>query len=58
MDAVNGGNASLLGLPGLVPSEGGFPLVEQGKLIGGIGAAGGMTTQDSATAHVGAEALK
>jgi glc operon protein GlcG len=58
MDAVNSGNASLLGLPGVVPSEGGFPLVEQGKLIGGVGAAGGMTTQDAATARAGAETLK
>jgi glc operon protein GlcG len=59
--AVNtGGSPSSLGLLALtggVPSEGGFPIVIDGKLIGAIGASGGIFTQDAATAKAGLEAL-
>jgi glc operon protein GlcG len=58
--AVNGGtpNAlSLLALNGGVASEGGFPIVVDGKLIGAIGCSGGIFTQDAATAKAGLAAL-
>jgi glc operon protein GlcG len=58
--AVNGGgpNAlSLLALNGGAASEGGFPIVIDGKLIGAIGASGGIFTQDAATAKAGLAAL-
>jgi glc operon protein GlcG len=59
--AVNtGGTPSSLGLLALtggVPSEGGFPIVVDGKLVGAIGASGGIFTQDAATAKAGLEAL-
>src|ERR1700722_12178823 len=58
--AVNGGtpNAlSLLALSGGVASEGGFPIVVDGKLVGAIGCSGGIFTQDAATAKAGLAAL-
>jgi uncharacterized protein GlcG (DUF336 family) len=58
--AVNSGtpNAlSLLALSGGVASEGGFPIVVDGKLIGAIGASGGIFTQDAVTAKAGLAAL-
>jgi glc operon protein GlcG len=58
--AVNTGtpNAlSLLALSGGVASEGGFPIVVDGKLIGAIGCSGGIFTQDAATAKAGLAAL-
>jgi glc operon protein GlcG len=44
--------------PTLVASPGGFPLVENGKLIGAIGCSGGTGDQDAATCKVGAEIVK
>jgi glc operon protein GlcG len=44
--------------PTLVASPGGFPLIEGGKLIGGIGCSGGTGDQDAAICKVGAEIVK
>ena len=44
--------------PGLVPSPGGFPLIEGGKLIGAVGCSGGTGDQDAAVCKVGAEIVK
>ena len=43
---------------GLVASPGGFPLVENGKLIGAVGCSGGTGDQDAAICKVGAEVAK
>jgi uncharacterized protein GlcG (DUF336 family) len=59
-NAVNNGGPnglSLLALSGGVASEGGFPIVMDGKLIGAIGCSGGIFTQDAATCKGGLEAL-
>jgi glc operon protein GlcG len=45
-------------LDGVVASRGGIPLVEGGKLIGGIGCSGGTGSQDEVACKVGAAALK
>jgi glc operon protein GlcG len=44
--------------PTLVASPGGFPLVEGGKLIGGVGCSGGTGDQDAVICKVGAEVVK
>ena len=59
-DRVNGGGPSLLSLLPLnqgAASEGGFPIVVDGKLIGAIGASGGISAQDAATVRAGLDAL-
>jgi glc operon protein GlcG len=63
-DGINGANGpgtpgtlSLLALNGGVASEGGYPIVKDGKLIGAIGASGGIATQDGVTARAGLTAL-
>ena len=48
---------SLLALTGGAASEGGFPIVVDGKLIGAIGASGGIYTQDAVVAKAGLEAI-
>jgi glc operon protein GlcG len=57
--AINQGGspavATLLALSGAAASEGGFPIVVDGKLIGAIGASGGIATQDAVTAKAGLE---
>jgi glc operon protein GlcG len=57
-DAVDGGHPYLLSLDGIVASEGGFPLVQGGKLIGGIGCSGGTGGQDGVSCKAGAETVK
>jgi glc operon protein GlcG len=57
-DAVDGGHPYLLSLDGVVASEGGFPLVQGGKLIGAIGCSGGTGSQDGVTCKAGAETGK
>ena len=44
--------------PTLVASPGGFPLIENGKLIGAVGCSGGTGDQDAAICKVGAEIVK
>src|ERR1700743_2298938 len=44
--------------PGLVASPGGFPLVENGKLVGAVGCSGGTGDQDAATCKAGADLMK
>ncbi|HEX3550110.1 MAG TPA: heme-binding protein [Candidatus Elarobacter sp.] len=43
--------------PTLVASPGGFPLIENGRLIGAIGCSGGTGDQDAAVCGAGAAAL-
>ena len=59
-DSINGGSPaslSLLALSQGAASEGGFPIVVDGKLIGAIGASGGIATQDGMTAKAGLDAV-
>src|SRR6202142_2130927 len=43
--------------PTLVASPGGFPLVQDGKLIGAVGCSGGTGDQDAAICKVGSEVV-
>jgi glc operon protein GlcG len=59
-DAINGGSPatlSVLSASNGAASEGGFPIVVDGKLIGAIGASGGIATQDGVTAKAGLDAI-
>ncbi len=58
-DSINGGSPASLTvlIPGGAASEGGFPIVVDGKLIGAIGASGGIATQDGVTAKAGLDAV-
>jgi glc operon protein GlcG len=57
-DAVDGGHPYVLTLDGVIASQGGFPLVEGGKIIGAIGCSGGTGGQDAASCRAGAELVK
>lgn len=56
-DAISKGAVGLLSLAGAIASEGGIPLVENGKLIGAIGVSGGLAVQDGTAAKAGVDAL-
>ncbi|MGH7101240.1 MAG: GlcG/HbpS family heme-binding protein [Acetobacteraceae bacterium] len=57
-DAVDKGFPYLMTLRGVVASEGGVPLILDGKLIGAIGASGGTSPQDGVVAAAGVAAVK
>jgi|SRR5579871_143985 len=56
--AAGGDGLRILGLTGAVPVDGGVPLIVGGKIIGAVGASGGSSDQDGATANAGAASMK
>jgi uncharacterized protein GlcG (DUF336 family) len=58
-DGVTGGGAGLriLALDGIVPMEGGLPILQDGKVIGAIGVSGVTSAQDGQVAAAGLKAL-
>jgi len=47
----------VLGLPGAITSEGGLPLMLDGKIVGAIGASGGTSQQHGAAAKACADSF-
>lgn len=56
--AQGGGGLRLLAVPGVLPLEGGVPIVVDGKIIGAIGVSGVTSEQDAQVAMAGAAAAK
>lgn len=59
-DAVAAGGAEIrfLSIRAMVPLEGGFPLLMDGKIVGAIGVSGGTSAQDAQCARAGVDSLK
>ena len=59
-DAVAAGGDGLrfLGMPGVTPVNGGYPLIVAGKVVGAIGASGGTSAQDGECSLAGSSAFK
>ena len=51
-------NYYVMTLDGIVASRGGIPLIEGGKIVGGIGCSGGTGSQDEVACKLGAATLK
>ncbi len=56
-DAVLSGRLIHLALPGVIPAEGGVPLLRDGQIIGGLGISGVRSFQDGQIAQAGVDAL-
>ncbi|WBO21324.1 GlcG/HbpS family heme-binding protein [Sphingomonas abietis] len=56
-DLLEGGHSIPLAL-GVTPAEGGFPLIEAGRVIGAIGVSGGDGSQDTIVAQAGVAGLR
>lgn len=52
------GRNVLLGLPGVVPIEGGLPVIVDGQFIGAIGVSGGSSEQDGIAAQAAIDAFR
>jgi uncharacterized protein GlcG (DUF336 family) len=59
-DAVAGGGAGLrlLRVEGVTPLEGGIPIVIDGRIVGGIGTSGVLSSQDAQVSQAGLNALR
>lgn len=55
--AVLSGRLIHLALPGVIPAEGGVPLLRDGVVVGGLGISGVRASQDGQIAAAGAAAL-
>ena len=56
-DAVAADGTALIALPGMIPFEGGVPLVYRGEIVGAIGVSGGSPQLDGEISQAGAEIL-
>lgn len=56
-DAVAGGKTGMLSIPGVIPLEGGLPLIFGGEYVGAIGVSGMASDQDGIVAKAGADFL-
>ncbi len=56
-DAVLSGRLIHLALPGVIPAEGGVPLVRDDVVIGGLGISGVRSVQDGQVANAGLNAF-
>jgi len=56
-DAVLSGRLIHLALPGVIPAEGGVPLMLDGVVVGGLGISGVRSFQDGQIAQAGANVL-
>lgn len=56
-DMINGGAVAMLSAPGLVPLQGGVPVLQDGKVVGAVGVSGGSGEEDAAVATATAIAL-
>lgn len=50
-EALAGGRTAVLAIPGVLPLEGGLPLVAEGAIVGAVGVSGALAAQDSRCAE-------
>jgi uncharacterized protein GlcG (DUF336 family) len=56
-DALAAGRTAVLGIPGVLPVEGGIPLLDrETRIVGAIGVSGALPSQDGRSAEAGARA--
>ena len=56
-ERVAGGRVSMLKMPGVLPVEGGLPIIADGTCIGGIGVSGVASHEDAQIGQAGIDAL-
>ena len=56
-ERVAGGRMSMLKMPGILPVEGGLPIVAEGACVGGIGVSGVASHEDAQIGQAGIDAL-
>ena len=54
---IKDGRTGMLNMPGILPVQGGLPIVAEGACVGGIGVSGVQSHQDDQIAQAGIDAL-
>ena len=54
---IKDGRTGMLNMPGILPVQGGLPIVTEGTCVGGIGVSGVQSHQDDQIAQAGIDAL-
>ena len=54
---IKDGRTGMLNMPGILPVQGGLPIVTDGSCVGGIGVSGVQSHQDDQIAQAGIDAL-
>lgn len=57
-EAITGGRHALLGVPGVLPLEGGVPVVLAGAIVGAVGVSGMTSAEDGIVAAAALKALE
>ena len=57
-DLVSGGRNAFLAIEGVIPLQGGLPVMIDGKLIGGVGVSGGTAPQDEQVSQAAVSVLQ
>ena len=57
-EAIAGGKQALLSVEGIVPMQGGVPVIADGKVIGAVGVSGVLSAQDEQVALAAIAALE
>ena len=56
-EIVKGGRTSMIKMPGILPVQGGMPVMVDGTCVGGVGVSGVQSQQDEQIANAGIAAL-
>jgi len=56
-EMVKSGRTSMMKMPGILPIQGGMPIVVEGTCVGGVGVSGVQSAQDEQIAQAGIDAL-
>jgi glc operon protein GlcG len=56
-EMVKGGRTAMIKMPGILPVQGGMPIVAEGTCIGAVGVSGVQSHQDEQIAQAGIDAL-
>ena len=56
-EMIKGGRTEMIKMPGILPVQGGVPIVADGACIGAVGVSGVQSHQDEQIAQVGIDAL-
>ncbi len=56
-EVLAAGRQAVLGLPGVLPAEGGVPIVVQGTIVGAVGVSGVTSPQDGQVAQAAVAAI-
>ena len=54
---VKGGRTEMIKMPGILPVQGGMPIIVNGTCVGGVGVSGVQSHQDEQIAQAGIDAL-